>query len=249
MISLHFPFCFFPCPQVGTPPIKSQFVVAVLWSKLQLPATHHWVTDPFRSLHPSCSPCSYTLLVSFLPITHSWLWRPFLSPAVPVILSLFLSPGPTSRKAGSYQKRSVKHSLPSARLWQCQQCAEQSSLQSWAQHRDALRTHRCYSLQFCFNSSYRNCRHIRKLHWHGFSLELVAVGAIGTRCCPWGAEPLLPYPISPRRALAAAELVSWQSWLLGRWSCHVSALPSGWCTRVQRGSSSRQWMGKEPTLG
>lgn len=164
MISLHFPFCFFPCPQEGTPPMKSQFAVAVLWSKVQLPATHHWVTDPFRSLHPWSLPCSCTLLVSFLPIIHSWLWGAFLFPVVPIILSLFLLPWPTSRKAGSCQNRSVKHSLPSAPLQQCQQCTEQSPLQSWALHRDALRTHRCYSLQFCFDSSDRNCSYIRRLH-------------------------------------------------------------------------------------
>lgn len=143
MISLHFPFCFFPCPQEGTPPMKSQFVVAVFWSKLQLPATHHWVTDPFRSLHPWSSPCSCTLLFSFLPITHSWLWRAFLSPVVPITLSLFLSPWPISRKAESCQNRNVKHSLafstpaavpavhrakPPAKLSSALRCSEDSQV-------------------------------------------------------------------------------------------------------------------------
>lgn len=80
-------------PRCAPPPVKSQFAVAVLRSKLQLPATYHWLADHFKSLHPSSFPCcSYVLLVSFLPIIHSWLWRALLSPLVPIISSLFLSP-------------------------------------------------------------------------------------------------------------------------------------------------------------
>ena len=87
-----FPFCFPHGPRYALIPIKSQFAVAVLWSKLQLPTTYHWLPDHFRSLCPSGFPCcSCMFLASLLPIIHSWLWQALLSSLVSIVPSLFLS--------------------------------------------------------------------------------------------------------------------------------------------------------------
>lgn len=209
------------------------------------------------------------LLVSCLPIIHSWLWRAFCPLWYLSFFPCFCHPGPPLGKLGAIRTEML---ITACLLHPCSSAkSAQSKVHCKAKHRTEMLwgLTGVNSLQFCSDSCDRNCRQIRKLHSDGFSLELVAVGATGTYCCsPYGdgLGPMLstccrlPFLQDSTGSCRVCFSCCWNS--CGFWAdapamcllCQLAGAP--WCREEagvswawSRRSRSRQGMEKELALG